>query len=158
MSFNKDGLTKFKDATRLNRDKKHLILLDANCTEHYPTMPDNALPIPAFEGDKDDTALIDVIPLLQGILNAKLDASKAIPNWNHLEDPGATYVKQLKSSAGGRGGAQQQAQSNVGGGEAPPAVGEALSSYSTPASGGVAAFAAPPAEVQHWELFGVRIW
>ena len=133
-------------------------------------MPDNTLPIPAFKGDKDDTALIDVIPLLQGILNAKADASKVLPNWNKVKDPGAAYVKDLKArgvgggaAAAGQGqgaaaAAQQQPDAFSDDGEAPAAFAPALAVASDGTDPAAAAAAAAAAASQHWVLFGVRIW
>lgn len=155
MSFDEDGVTKFKDASRLNRDKKHLILLDAFCEEHYPKDLDNALKIPAFTGEDNDVALMDVIPLLQGILNVKADARMAIKEWNKYENPGASFVKKLKESRGDSEVAprppppqQQHVAAPVGG----------AGGARDPATTAFAGTAPPAAKSEHWEVLGIRIW
>lgn len=56
-----------KDLSRLNRDLNRVIMIDDN-PEHVQDQPENAIVVPKFEGDRNDLVLLQLIPLLKGMV------------------------------------------------------------------------------------------
>jgi RNA polymerase II subunit A small phosphatase-like protein len=59
-----------KDLARMNRNMKDIMILD-NTPNAYMLQPENAVPIKSWNGEPDDTELIELIPLF--ILLSKVD-------------------------------------------------------------------------------------
>lgn len=59
-----------KDLARMNRGMKDIMILD-NTPNAYMLQPENAIPIKSWNGEPDDTELIELIPLF--ILLSKVD-------------------------------------------------------------------------------------
>ncbi len=59
-----------KDLSKLNRDLSHVIIIDDN-PESFQLQPENGIRIKPFKdsNDVDDNALLELIPLLEGLLN-----------------------------------------------------------------------------------------
>ncbi|RHZ51273.1 hypothetical protein Glove_481g20 [Diversispora epigaea] len=53
-----------KDLSKLNRDLSKVIIMDSN-PDAYSLQPENAIAIPPWKGDPNDTFLIDIIPFLE---------------------------------------------------------------------------------------------
>ncbi|CAG8494752.1 9904_t:CDS:10 [Acaulospora colombiana] len=53
-----------KDISKLNRDLSKVIIMDSN-PDAYSLQPENAIAIPPWKGDPNDTFLIDIIPFLE---------------------------------------------------------------------------------------------
>merc|ERR1719367_1597594 len=92
-----------KDLGYLGRDLEDIIIVD-NSPQSYLNNPENAIPIPSWFEDKSDTALLDILPLLENellktkdvrtVLDKNLDfqqlcrKSKKYPyNVNNLKPP-----------------------------------------------------------------------
>lgn len=59
-----------KDLSKLNRDLAHVIIIDDN-PESFQLQPENGIRIKPFKdsNDVDDNTLLELIPLLEGLLN-----------------------------------------------------------------------------------------
>jgi Dullard-like phosphatase family protein len=57
-----------KDLAHLNRDMSRVILVD-NDPAHFKYQPENAIQIPKWSDDPDDTALLDLIPFLEELVH-----------------------------------------------------------------------------------------
>ena len=55
-----------QDLSYLNRDIRHIVIVDTNA-DSYANQPLNAVPIKPWQGDLDDTALLDLVPFLEAI-------------------------------------------------------------------------------------------
>ncbi|CAI2181386.1 5964_t:CDS:10 [Funneliformis geosporum] len=53
-----------KDLSKLNRDLSKVIIMDSN-PDAYSLQPENAISVPPWKGDPNDTFLIDIIPFLE---------------------------------------------------------------------------------------------
>lgn len=49
--------------------------------------------IKPFEGDEQDTALVDIIPFLQMIVNVNGDVREILPKYHGVEDVGKAFNK-----------------------------------------------------------------
>lgn len=56
-----------KDISHLNRDLRNVVVIDHD-EKHVSMQPENAILVPMWTGDPSDTALLDLIPLLEGIV------------------------------------------------------------------------------------------
>jgi len=56
-----------KDLSRLNRDLTRVVMLDDEAA-HVQDQPENAIVVPAFNGENDDTVLLQLIPFLEGLV------------------------------------------------------------------------------------------
>jgi len=66
----RQGHTYIKDLTQLGRRIEDIIFID-NSPQSYMFQPNNAIPIPTWYDDMSDTALRDLIPLLQKMANIR---------------------------------------------------------------------------------------
>ena len=62
-SMVQEGGRRFKDLSRLNRDLSKVIVIDSK-PENLVKHPENGIWTPPWTGDKDDTVLVDLVPLL----------------------------------------------------------------------------------------------
>ncbi|CAG8484763.1 14265_t:CDS:10 [Funneliformis mosseae] len=53
-----------KDLSKLNRDLSKVIIMDSN-PDAYSLQPENAIAVPPWKGDPNDSFLIDIIPFLE---------------------------------------------------------------------------------------------
>jgi hypothetical protein len=51
----------------LNRDMRHVVLVDKDGAADWLPQPDNVIYVPPWEGDMNDTALLDLLPLLEAL-------------------------------------------------------------------------------------------
>ncbi|PXF41214.1 Mitochondrial import inner membrane translocase subunit tim50 [Gracilariopsis chorda] len=56
-----------KDLSRLNRDLSRVIVIDHD-EKHVSMQPENCILIPKWDGDASDTSLLDLIPVLEGVV------------------------------------------------------------------------------------------
>jgi Dullard-like phosphatase family protein len=56
-----------KDLSYLNRDLRHVVILDTN-PDSYSHQPLNAVPVKPWRDDADDTELIDLVPFIEAIV------------------------------------------------------------------------------------------
>ncbi|CAJ0766419.1 18472_t:CDS:10 [Entrophospora sp. SA101] len=56
------------DVSKLNRDISKVIIMDSN-PDSYSLQPENAITVPPWKGDPNDTFLIDIIPFLECLAN-----------------------------------------------------------------------------------------
>eukprot|EP00041_Stephanoeca_diplocostata_P042393 m.10843 g.10843 ORF g.10843 m.10843 type:complete len:385 (+) comp7937_c0_seq2:111-1265(+) len=80
-----------KDVQYMNRNPAKVILLDDEMERFL--QPENGVKIKAFEGDEKDTALVDIIPFLQMIVNVNGDVREILPKYHGVEDVGKTFNK-----------------------------------------------------------------
>lgn len=57
-------MTTAQDLSYLNRDLSKVILIDTNA-EHVALNPENAIVVPAWNGQPGDKGLVDLIPFLE---------------------------------------------------------------------------------------------
>lgn len=70
--------TNIKDIGKLGRDLSKTIIID-NISDNFQKQTDNGIFIKTWIGDKNDTGLIDLIPLLKEIAESKVqDVRKAL--------------------------------------------------------------------------------
>jgi len=55
-----------KDLSYLNRDLRHVILVDTDCTS-YANQPENAIAIKPWHGDLEDVELMELVPFLEAV-------------------------------------------------------------------------------------------
>jgi len=55
-----------KDISRLNRDLTKVVMIDDD-VEYVSDQPENAIVVTRWEGDREDTELLDLIPFLKGL-------------------------------------------------------------------------------------------
>ena len=56
-----------KDLSYLNRDLRHVVILDTN-PDSYSYQPLNAIPVKPWRDDADDTELIDLVPFIEAVV------------------------------------------------------------------------------------------
>lgn len=61
-----DGNTHLKDLSKLGRNLSHTIIVD-NIPENFQLQPENGIYIKSWFKDPDDSALMELMPLLKGI-------------------------------------------------------------------------------------------
>ena len=61
-----------KDLSRIGRDLSKTIIID-NLPENFQYQPDNGIYIKSWFNDQNDTALLELMPILKGIANKKYD-------------------------------------------------------------------------------------
>lgn len=54
-----------KDLSLLNRPLTQTLLMDVDPRNYEPTQPENVLKVPEWEGDPNDTYLLDILPFLE---------------------------------------------------------------------------------------------
>jgi import inner membrane translocase subunit TIM50 len=57
-----------KDLSYLGRDLKKVIMLDTN-PKSFGLQPENAIEMPKWQGNRNDTDLVGMIPFLEGMLS-----------------------------------------------------------------------------------------
>lgn len=73
------GGVHIKDISRLNRDEARVVMVDYN-PRVVQMQPDNAVLIPEWSGDPTDTALLDLIPMLEGLVREDVaDVREVLP-------------------------------------------------------------------------------
>lgn len=90
-----------KDLAHLNRDLARVVLIDDE-PEHFSRQPENAILVPAWEDDVADTALLDLIPFLEGLVQE--DAPDVRPEIGALKGrPLCDGLAEWRATAGTRG-------------------------------------------------------
>ena len=56
-----------KDLSLLNRDLKRVVVMDPDAKHYDRTQPDNMIELKKWEGDMNDTYLLDIIPFLEAL-------------------------------------------------------------------------------------------
>ena len=130
----------YKDLSRLNRDLSKVIVVDTR-PQNYALQPANGVQIPAWRGEADDRALIDLIPFLHAVVDSKTaDVRSVLPKFSGTDNAGRAFVEAQERRAALRqpvaAPAGQQPQSAV---AAAPA-------------------AAPAAQEGGMSVLGVRLW
>mmetsp|Transcript_35389 Transcript_35389/g.92576 ORF Transcript_35389/g.92576 Transcript_35389/m.92576 type:complete len:349 (+) Transcript_35389:56-1102(+) len=131
-----------KDVSLLNRDPAKVIMLD-DLAENLAAHPENLLEVAPFEGDPDDTVLIDLIPFLNSLISSNKDVRETLPAWQGLGNPGLAFSNKLAIQYD----QQRRAQAAAATATVPAAPNTGMS----PAS------AQPAAASGGYSLFGVRI-
>ena len=84
-----------KDLSYLNRDLKNVIIIDKSANM-VRFQPDNAIILPEFKGDKNDKALIELIPFLEHLVKDRItDVREEINKFGHAET-GKKYLEKLQ--------------------------------------------------------------
>ena len=68
----KHGNAFVKDLSRIGRDLSKVIIVD-NVAENFQLQPDNGIFIKSWFDDADDTALVELLPLIKGIVDCDVD-------------------------------------------------------------------------------------
>jgi Dullard-like phosphatase family protein len=63
-----EGGVHVKDLSHLNRDLSRVILVDDDA-KHFKYQPENAILLPKWSDDPTDTALLDLVPFLEGLVH-----------------------------------------------------------------------------------------
>lgn len=130
-----------KDVSVLNRDPSRVIFLDDDA-DRFAANPENGLRIPPFEGDRTDTALIDLIPFLQHLVQSKSDVRQVLPRYHGVTDVGLAYKAALAEKW------ERQA-----------AMGAVPKPATSPAPTSPTGDTTPPkSSAGGYEVFGVRLW
>uniref|UniRef100_A0A0N4ZYA4 Mitochondrial import inner membrane translocase subunit TIM50 n=1 Tax=Parastrongyloides trichosuri TaxID=131310 RepID=A0A0N4ZYA4_PARTI len=94
-----------KDLSRLNRDLSKVIYIDYD-PESFKLHPENVLRVPKWEGDMEDTSLIDLAELLKTILESDVDDVRpTLQYYSQYDDPAkefkrrAYYLAQQKAES-----------------------------------------------------------
>ena len=79
-----------RDLSKLNRDPKLVLFLGAD-PKAYALQPENALPVKPYKMEDGDTALLDMMPLLEAIVRQQApDIRRVVAAYRDCEDiPGA---------------------------------------------------------------------
>ena len=56
-----------KDLSAINRDLSHVVLVDKEGDQPWQPYPNNCIAVPPWDGDPDDTALLDLLPMLEAL-------------------------------------------------------------------------------------------
>lgn len=79
------GTSAVKDISRLGRCLAKTIIID-NIAENFQLQTDNGIFINSWEGDEDDTSLIDLMPVLRSIVETKVeDVRVALRNYRDCQ-------------------------------------------------------------------------
>jgi Dullard-like phosphatase family protein len=105
-----EGGVHVKDMAHLNRDLSRVILIDDDA-KHFKHQPENAILVPKWSDDPTDTALLDLVPFLEGLVHgdvADVRSDLGTLTGKSLVDGLAEHHAQASSKAGrtgvGRGG------------------------------------------------------
>ncbi|RIA93219.1 HAD-like domain-containing protein [Glomus cerebriforme] len=78
-----------KDISKLNRDLSKVIIMDSN-PNSYSLQPENAISVPPWKGDPNDTFLIDILPFLEYfVLFSVNDVRQVLPQYKEKNIPAA---------------------------------------------------------------------
>lgn len=118
--------THIKDLSHLNRELKRVIVIDHD-EKQVSMQPENAILIPEWSGDATDTALLDLIPVLESIVRSDegdvrdvvsvfkgKSVAQGVAQWRQLSAERESVSKQgslFGMSHGAEGGAGSGAQS-----------------------------------------------
>lgn len=127
-----------KDLSRMNRDLSRVIVIDDNAAA-VAAHPENLLQVKAFEGESDDTVLVDLIPLLNAMISTNGDVRKLLPNWAGVPNPGHEFTRANALRW------EQQARAAA----LPSSLKAPASSSSSPSS---------PAPSGGYSILGIKIW
>lgn len=89
-----------KDLTALNREMTHIVLVDKEGDEPWQPQPNNCIAVPRWDGDPDDTALLDILPMLEAL---------AMPDVPDVRE----VIKQHKPRSAGEGLADHATAADV---------------------------------------------
>ncbi|KAK9465313.1 TIM50 essential component of the translocase-like protein of the inner mitochondrial membrane [Lipomyces arxii] len=82
-----------KDISNINRDLSRVIMVDCD-PDAYSRNPQNAIPIPRWDGNPDDKELIKLIPLLEYIAHSEIkDVRKIIKSFEGAENFADEYLR-----------------------------------------------------------------
>lgn len=118
-----EGGVHVKDLSHLNRDLSRVILVDHD-PKHFKRQPENALLVPNWSDDPADTALLDLVPFLEGLVQEDVPDVRddlTTLRGKPLSD-GLAEHRALASSRSGRVGG---GRSGLFGAAAAPAAGQA---------------------------------
>ena len=77
----------FQDLSKLNRDLSRVIYIDFD-PKSFQLNPDNVLRVPKWEGNMDDTALVDLAELLKTVhLSDVDDVRPVLQYYSQFDDP-----------------------------------------------------------------------
>lgn len=89
-----------KDLSNMNRELSRTLVIDHD-ERHVSMQPENAIIIPKWTGDTSDTALLDLIPLLEGVVREDFPDVREVASI--LRDkPIAVGVAEYRAMAAGR--------------------------------------------------------
>lgn len=77
-----------KDLGMLNRDLSRVILMDLK--PQLSQQPDNVIEVPAWEGDPNDTWLLDVLTFMDLLQSSQADVRQILPHYRGLDIPKET--------------------------------------------------------------------
>uniref|UniRef100_A0A0N5CDI1 Mitochondrial import inner membrane translocase subunit TIM50 n=1 Tax=Strongyloides papillosus TaxID=174720 RepID=A0A0N5CDI1_STREA len=82
-----------KDLSKLNRDLSKVIYIDYD-PESFKLNPENVLRVPKWEGDMEDTSLIDLAELLKTILQSDVDDVRpTLQYYSQYDDPAKEFKR-----------------------------------------------------------------
>uniref|UniRef100_A0A914XX51 Mitochondrial import inner membrane translocase subunit TIM50 n=1 Tax=Panagrolaimus superbus TaxID=310955 RepID=A0A914XX51_9BILA len=85
-----------KDLNKLNRDLKRVIYIDFD-PKSFQLNPENVLRVPKWEGNMDDTALVDLAELLKTIhLSDAEDVRPTLQYYSQYDDPAKEFRKRAQ--------------------------------------------------------------
>jgi len=88
-----------KDLSRLNRDLSKVILIDFD-PNSFQLNPENVLRVPKWNGDMDDTTLVDLAELLKMIhVNNVDDVRPTLQYYSQFDDPAKEFRRRAQSLA-----------------------------------------------------------
>jgi TFIIF-interacting CTD phosphatase-like protein len=70
-----DGMNFVKDLSRIGRSLERMIIVD-NVAENFQLQPDNGIFIKSWYSDPNDTALVELAPLLKGRASALIHRNR----------------------------------------------------------------------------------
>jgi import inner membrane translocase subunit TIM50 len=83
-----------KDLSHLNRDLGQIIIMDSN-PDAYSLQPNNSIAVPAWDGNPDDTYLLDIIPFLETLfLTHPDDVREVLKEYQGKDVPKALAEKE----------------------------------------------------------------
>lgn len=85
-----------KDISILNRDPAHVILMDPEKSHYESTQPENAILVPEWKGDANDTWLLDMIGFLEMVAtNDVSDVREVLKNFPEGKEIPKAYSERI---------------------------------------------------------------
>lgn len=125
---------KQKDLTILNRDLAKVIVVDDD-PNSVLMQNENVVRITPWDGDPNDTSLVELVSFLQTLINVNKDVRGILPSYSGVDDAGKAFVSAQKAAA--------EAQAAKGSSPLPQQQQQSASQASSDSS---------------WTFLGIRLW
>jgi import inner membrane translocase subunit TIM50 len=87
-----------RDLSKLNRDLNLVLFLGAD-PKAYSLQPENALPVKSYKMEDGDTALLDLMPLLEAVVKQQApDVRKVVAAYKDCDDIPAAFKERTKAA------------------------------------------------------------